>query len=63
MQKWTPVFVFAVILAAVFLGKSVSVDTHNAQMALAVETRKAMDAMMGDFREARFATIKGVPVD
>ena len=63
MKKWTLVLVFALALGAVLYGKSVSVNTHNAQMALARETRKAMDAMMGDFREARSASIKGVPAD
>ena len=63
MKKWTLVLVFALTLGAVLYGRSPSVNMHNAQMALARETRKAMDAMMGDFREARSATIEGVPAD
>ena len=60
MKKWTLVLVFALALGAVFYGRSVS---HNAQMVLARETRKAMDAMMGDLREAKSASITGVPAD
>ncbi len=56
--------VFVVLLA--ILGTVLYVKFLNkpgSQMVLAQETRKAMDAMMGDFREARSTTIVGVPAD
>ena len=60
MQKWMPIIVLAVLAVALFFLRS---NQNSAQMALAVETNKAMTAMMADFREARAKTIEGVPSD
>ena len=36
---------------------------YDSQVVLAKELHKAMDAMMGDLRQARTITVKGVPPD
>ena len=63
MNKGIVLFILVLTVAGVFYAKSVSQTKRQSQMALAKEIRKAMDAMMVDFREARSTTIQGVPAD